>query len=107
MALFIFEVSSFDLAGSQVIAVLIFTLARFAPVPQAIVEGAAFAELALVFPLSAFVTLLHLQPAFCFRLPNPSVFYAFIILYSFHQKAISCLRFFLICGIATAGVRML
>jgi hypothetical protein len=64
MALFIFEVSSPDLAGLQVIPVLVFTLARFAPVPQTIVENAVFAKLALVFPLSAFVTLLH----FC-RLP--------------------------------------
>jgi hypothetical protein len=58
-----FEVSSFDLAGPQVILVLIFTLARFAPIPQTIFEGAAFAKLTLVFPLSAFVTLLHFTPS--------------------------------------------
>lgn len=60
MALVIFEVSSLDLAGPQVIPVLVFTFARLAPIPQTIVEITAFAKLAFVFPLSAFVTLLHL-----------------------------------------------
>jgi hypothetical protein len=87
MALFIFEVSSFDLAGSHVIAVLIFTLARFAPVPQTIVEGTAYAELALVFPLSAFVTLLHFCRLPNFHLTSLSAFSTFVILCGFHKKA--------------------
>jgi hypothetical protein len=70
MAPLITEVSSLDFAGPQVIPVLIFALARFAPVPQTIFEGAAFAKLTLVFPLSAFVTLLHLQPTPYFYLPS-------------------------------------
>jgi hypothetical protein len=59
MASVIFEVSSLDLAGPQVVPVLVFTFAHFAPVPQTVFESVAFAKLALVFPLSAFVTLLH------------------------------------------------
>jgi hypothetical protein len=59
MALVIFEVSSLDLAGLQVILALVFTFARLAPIPQTVFESVAFAKLALVFPLSAFVTLLH------------------------------------------------
>ena len=62
MAPFITEVSSLDFAGPQVIPVLIFALARFAPVPQTIVEGAAFTKFGFVFPLSAFVTLFHFLP---------------------------------------------
>jgi len=59
MALLELEVSSFDLAGPQVILMLIFTLTRFAPVPQTVFEGAAYAELSLVLHLFAHVTFLH------------------------------------------------
>jgi hypothetical protein len=64
MAPFVTEVSSLDFAGPQVIPVLIFALARSAPVPQTIFEGAAFVKLTLVLPLFAFVTLFHFLPTF-------------------------------------------
>ena len=61
MALFIYEVFFHRPPDSPVMSAFILTLALFAPIPQPIFVLTILTKLTLVFPLSAFGTLLHLS----------------------------------------------